>query len=66
MDVILHGINQHGRAIKILQHHRHVTVQGIADHIGQNRLAAPGAEHEMDVKAGERLRHDWIALTGLE
>ncbi len=57
MGMVFDGIEEHGSAAKVLQHGGHVTVQRIANGIGDDAFAVLGAEDKMNMKAGEGLRH---------
>ncbi len=58
MDMIFDRIDECWRTFQFLEHNRHVGVEGVSDLIVQDRCAILGAENEMNVKTGERLRHD--------
>ena len=57
VDVIRDGIDEDGRAAKVLQDGRHVAVQGIAHGVVQEGFAVLGAKDEMDVQPREGLWH---------
>ena len=57
VGVVFHRIDKDRGASQVLQHGGHVGVQRIANRIGDEGFATLGAEDEMDMKAGEGLRH---------
>lgn len=57
VGVVLHRIDKHGGTAEILQDAGHVAVERIAHGIGDEGFTILRAENEVDVEAGEGLRH---------
>ena len=55
--MVLDGVDEDGRAIKVLQHSCHVGVERVANAVRDESFAVLGAENEMDGQSGERLWH---------
>ena len=57
VGVVLHRIDKDRRTAEVLQDCGHVGVQGAADVVCDDAFAVFGAEHEVNVEAGEGLGH---------
>jgi len=67
MHVILHRVDERGRASEVLQDNGHVAMERVANRIAQQRRAMFGAENEVNVQTGEGLGHGMgRPLSGLE
>lgn len=57
MNVVFDRVDEHGRTSKVLQHGCHVSMERIANAVGNDSLAVLGAENEVDVEACKGLGH---------
>jgi len=53
MYVVFDRIDEHGRAFVVFQDGRHVSVQGFANLVADDRHAVFGTENEVDIYLGE-------------
>jgi hypothetical protein len=59
VDMVFRRIDENGQTPQVLEYARYISMERFPDRIVQDRGTMFGAENEVDVKTGERLRHDF-------